>query len=339
VQRKKTLLGVAYAGIILALFGVAALTFFPHKSDPMSLDSPSVTVASLNRTMSASRAKEDDSTADALAAQHQAALETIDKQRAKHEKTLVIPVTKFTMATFNVQGSSHRGGGASRVLRAMSLLQGNSVDVASLQEVQRNQRAAILGSYGGTYGMYPAMNAREGDAHNQVIWRKSRFELVTGTTRTYHYFRGQARRMPLVKLRDKDTQAEFWVTSYHNPASGVLGMGNQAGWRARNVSMQIRDANAIIATGVPLIIAGDMNDRNTYFCAMVMNTSMHASDGGSDNGGCHPPGEHNIDWIMGSPLIEFSGHVRLDNGVVNATSDHPLYFTQVVATGKRIRGH
>jgi hypothetical protein len=42
---------------------------------------------------------------------------------------------------------------------------------------------------------------------------------------------------------------------------------------------------------------------------------------------------------MGSPLIEFSGHVRLDNGVVNATSDHPLYFTQVVATGKRIRGH
>ncbi len=294
-----------------------------------------MTATALNRAVSASRSG-GQIVAEAGVARRQGALARIADLRAKHEKTLIKPETDFTMATFNVQGSTHRGGGPGRTLLAAAILQSRGVDVASLQEIQGNQRGAFLSRYGGTFGMYPHGHVGEGDAQNEVVWRKSRFELVVGTTRTYHYFGGHARRMPLVKLRDKKTRAEFWVTSYHNPASGVMGYGNQAGWRSRNVYAQIRDANSLIRTGAALIIAGDMNERDSYFCKMVLNTAMHASNGGSDAGGCHPPAENTIDWILGSPNVDFSGHTRDDSASVDRATDHPLFFTQVHIVSPRI---
>ncbi len=338
VGLRRFLVGLTYAGVVLALFVVGSLAFFPQSAQPSAgkvLADGSLDLSSLNRAQAASRDNDNSDQLAAQLAQREQALNRLADLNAKRERVLSTPTSEFTMATFNVQGSSHRRGGSSRIMMAASLLNGASVDVASFQEFQRDQRLTFIRRMSGTYGVWPGMAAPEGDAHNAVVWRKSRFDLVTGTSRAYYYFNGRRVNFPLVKLRDKSTGAEFWVTSYHNPASGVLGMGNQGRWRSINVSRQIANANEIIRTGVPLLIAGDMNEWTSYFCKMVLNTSMHAANGGSDNGGCNPPAGRTIDWIMGSPKVEFSGYVRNDGSFVDRTSDHPFFYVQVKLTGQR----
>ena len=243
-------------------------------------------------------------------------------------------MARFTIANFNVQGASHRGNVEGRTRNARALLDRYGVDVAAFQEFQRPQRAAFARIAGGTYSVYPGTTGRSLDAENSVVWRTETFDLVTAETRAYRYFRGSIRNMPRVLLRDKKTGTEFWVTSYHNPAT-CCGYGNAAGYRARNVVDQAADANALVAsTKTPLIVAGDMNDRATYFCGMAGRTGMHSADGSTDDSGCHVAGHSWIDWIMGTRDVAFSGYLRDRSGFVRATSDHPIVVSQVSVRGK-----
>jgi endonuclease/exonuclease/phosphatase family metal-dependent hydrolase len=240
------------------------------------------------------------------------------------------PVAEFTVANFNTQGASHRGGAVNRTRMMRDLLLSHRVDVVALQEFQRPQRAAFARAAGGTFETFPATIGRSLDAENSVAWRRDAFELVRGETRPYRYFRGAIRNMPRVLLRHRRTGVTVWVTSYHNPAT-CCGYGNASGFRSQDVAAQVRDANALIAqTRTPLIVAGDMNDRASYFCRMAGGTGMHSADGGNVTGGCHPPARAWIDWILGSPDVAFSGYFRENGTLVRRTSDHPL----VVATAK-----
>lgn len=243
------------------------------------------------------------------------------------------PVAEFTMASFNTLGATHRGGAANRTRMMRDLLVSHHVDVVALQEFQRPQRAAFARYAAGTYDTYPGTTGRSLDAENSVAWRRDTFDLVKGETRAYPYFGGHVRNMPRVLLRHRRTGVEVWVTSYHNPAN-IRRYGNQDRWRARGVGLQIQDANALAATRTPLIVAGDMNDRASYFCRMTGGTGMHSADGGNVTGGCHPPGHAWIDWILGSSDVTFSGYLRDDSGFVDRTSDHPVVVVTAKVKGK-----
>lgn len=257
-----------------------------------------------------------------------------EKARKFQQLSRKRPVATFTIANFNVQGASHRGNVAGRTRNARTLLDNYGVDVAAIQEFQRPQRVAFARIAGGTYSVYPGTTGRSLDAEDSVVWRTDRFDLVTAETRAYRYFRGAVRHMPRVLLRDRKTGTEFWVTSYHNPAS-CCGYGNSAGYRAGDVVAQAADANALVAaTKTPLIVAGDMNDRATYFCAMAARTGMHSADGSTYDGGCRVAGHSWIDWIMGTRDVVFSGYLRDRGGFVRATSDHPIVVVQASVRGK-----
>ena len=75
------------------------------------------------------------------------------------------------------------------------------------------------------YQVFPGLSRSPMDGENSVAWRKDRFELVAAATQSIPYFHGHAANMPIVLLRDKKSKAEFYVTSYHNPAN-VYGSGN-----------------------------------------------------------------------------------------------------------------
>ena len=244
------------------------------------------------------------------------------------------PVASFTIANFNVQGASHRGNVEQRTRNARDLLIRYDVGVAAFQEFARTQRVAFDRVAGGTYAAYPGTLGRSLDAENSIVWRTDTFDLVKGETRPYPYFRGAIRNMPRVLLRHKETGAEFWVTSYHNPAT-CCGYGDAARYRARAVREQARDANALVArTKTPLIVAGDMNDRATYFCGMASRAPMHSADGSTYDGGCRMAGHAWIDWILGTEDVAFSGYRRDRSGFVRATSDHPIVVAKVRVTGK-----
>ncbi|MEP6814711.1 MAG: endonuclease/exonuclease/phosphatase family protein, partial [Marmoricola sp.] len=103
------------------------------------------------------------------------------------------PVAEFTMANFNIQGASHRGGITGRTRHARDLLLSHGVDVVALQEFQRPQRQIFARIAGGTYDVFPNTTGRSVDAEDSVAWRKDTFELVRGETRPYRYFLGAIR--------------------------------------------------------------------------------------------------------------------------------------------------
>jgi hypothetical protein len=254
-------------------------------------------------------------------------------QKLSQKRKTERPVSEFTFANFNIQGASHRGNIGLRTALARDLLNSHGVEVASLQEFASSQRAIFMRITGGAWGCYPCSDGPHSlDGENSVVWRKDRFEALNLDTRPYPYFHGAIRNMPRVLLRDKKTGATFYVTSYHNPANVH---GNAAGFRNTAVNRQIADANAIRAeTKTPLIVSGDMNDRATYFCKMAGGTGMHAADGSTYDGGCRLAGSSWIDWVMGTPDVEFSGYVRDDGATAHRSSDHPIVVTQVKVTGK-----
>lgn len=293
----------------------------------------SPTAPSLSPSASASATVPASLTADLLA--RSAKLRRlVEKAQARSRKRLTAPpVAIFTMASFNLQGATHRGGIAGRTRRAVELFHRHGVDVVALQEFQRPQRQIFSRIGGGTYDVFPATIGRSLDAENSVAWRRDTFELVRGETRPYPYFRGAIRNMPRVLLRDLKTGVTVWVTSYHNPAT-CCGYGNAAPFRARGVSLEIADANALLATTKDaLIVAGDMNDRATYFCKMAGATSMHSADGSTYSGGCRVAPHAWIDWVLGSKDVTFSAYHRDRSSFVRRTSDHPIVLTRVSVKG------
>ena len=110
------------------------------------------------------------------------------------------------------------------------------------------------------------------------------------------YFNGSPRAMPYVKLRSLDTGVEAWFANFHNPAD-TSRFHRQQRFRARATGIEIRLANRLIATDVPVFITGDMNERDGYFCAMTSGAPMVAARGGTNNGGCRaePPARRRLD--------------------------------------------
>ena len=67
-------------------------------------------------------------------------------------------------------------------------------------------------------------------------------------------------RCPYVKLRSLDTGVEAWFANFHNPAE-TSRFHRQQRFRDRATGIEIALANRLIATGLPVFITGDMNER------------------------------------------------------------------------------
>ena len=201
--------------------------------------------------------------------------------------------------------------------------------MVGLQEFQPSQ-ARQFGATAREYAVYPPIGTGGYSADNSVAYKRDVFTLVQGGTRPYPYFGGVTRHMPEIVLQHKVTGVKFTFTSYHNAAN--VG-GNQTRHRHRAVDLQAANANANIAAKMPLIITGDMNDRAQYFCSMAGRSAMHAANGGSVSGGCRPPGDTQIDWVMGSPLVEFSDYLVDRSSKGRRISDHNLIVAVATVTG------
>ncbi len=256
----------------------------------------------------------------------------------QNKQLLEPPKATFKVASFNILGHSHTSGrrprkgygsAGSRMGGVVALLRSHGIDVVGLQEFQPSQ-ARQFGATAREYAVYPPIGTGGYSADNSVAYKRDVFTLVQGGTRPYPYFGGVTRHMPEIVLQHKVTGVKFTFTSYHNAAN--VG-GNQTRHRHRAVDLQAANANANIAAKMPLIITGDMNDRAQYFCSMAGRSAMHAANGGSVSGGCRPPGDTQIDWVMGSPLVEFSDYLVDRSSKGRRISDHNLIVAVATVTG------
>ena len=243
-----------------------------------------------------------------------------------------VPPVTFRVSSFNMLGASHtvtggehsgRAAGPVRARWGADLLRGSGVTVAGLQELEPSQYAAFTAAAPG-WDAYPGTRLARKSTANSIVWDSSVWELVEAHTIAIPYFHGRDTPMPYLRLRDRETGREVWFANFHNPADVH---GPAARWRSVAVAREVALANQLTADGAALVMTGDMNDREAYFCPMTTRTQMHAALGGSIGPVCSPPGEMTVDWIMGSPAVVFSNYHSVRGGLVERTSDHHLLWS------------
>ena len=239
----------------------------------------------------------------------------------------------FIVATLNVLGHSHtaRGGdkrgfagSRRRMGHVVSLLGANGVSVVGLQELQPIQRASFLRRTRGW-----RIHSPKGDPQDSVAWRSSRFRLLRATSFKVPYFR-RMRRMPIVVLKDRATGRKLVVISVHNPAN----KGSKAKMRKRRAAGVRRELAMVKhmrrTTRAPVILMGDFNDkRRRFFCHMTRQGLKASSRGNPGRRGCRKSEVAGIDWIFSTRGIKFTGHQRVQGGLVARTTDHPLVLARV----------
>jgi endonuclease/exonuclease/phosphatase family metal-dependent hydrolase len=234
----------------------------------------------------------------------------------------------INLASFNVLGASHTASGGryatypSRMVRAVSLMNARGLDVVGTQEFQERQFDYFVSKgYDKTWGSYywnPAGKKR--DTENAVLWRKSTMEFVSGTTYDIPYFGGNIRHVPVVLLRQKSSGRTAYFLNVHNPADV---RGNAAGWRAKAIQIERQKIIELRATGRPVFITGDFNDRQNAFCPLTADKLM-ISPNSLPSITCAYPKESSIDWIFAAGQTRFSYFLRDKTPQNGRISDHPL---------------
>ena len=249
-------------------------------------------------------------------------------QRKPPPPQLTEPTT-FRVSSFNVLGASHttKGGkharfgpGPMRIRMTASLFASSGISVAGLQELQPSQYAAFRAA-APAWAVFPGTSLSRISTANSIVWRTDVWELVETHTISIPYFFGRQVPMPYVLLRNRSTGSTVWFANFHNPADTH---GPAQRWRDVAVSRQIGLARSLGADGTPVVMTGDMNDRERYFCPMTTQGGLHSASGGSVGAPCAPPARMNVDWIMGSSQVSFANYSNIAGGVVARISDHPF---------------
>lgn len=233
---------------------------------------------------------------------------------------------ELRIGTFNVLGSQHTAPGgdrrrypaaSSRSPRAAGLLAKHGVDIVGMQELKPDQLSAIASRLG--FQAYPGTAWGSGETDNSILYDPDRFEFVSGSKFTIT-FMGRPRPQPILKLRERTTGREFYVLNTHPSAhGGRYEVERRNGW-ATLVSV----IGSLRGEGLPILVTGDMNDREAFYCAVVAPAGLSAANGGSYGNGCAPPRSPlPVDWVVGSG-VTWSGYWRDTTPVNTKVSDHFL---------------
>lgn len=251
-----------------------------------------------------------------------------------------IGATVFRVSTFNVLGASHtrKGGnkgtrpsGSARMGWALQLLEKHAVDLVGFQEYEPEQHYQFRRLVGRSWQVFPGPHPVRGAIRQSIAWRTDTWDLVDTDTVPVPYFRGKLIPMPVVRLAHRATGQQVYVANFHNPATTGQ-YGRNEVWRDRATEIEIDLVNRLHrSTGLPVIVTGDMNERDEYFCKMTGRAPMVAANGGSNvDGVCVAPRPSVIDWIFATRGVTFSDYVRDVSPLVRRASDHPMFAATVL---------
>lgn len=344
MPRRQTVIASAVA-VLVTIVGVVALgplglrdkIFASSSSGPAAVSRPGQSADSTART---------GSRAGKRAAPVQA--RSVGKKQLAHKKQLVrmkhilaervrieraatsMPFA-FSIATFNVLGSNHTRHGAdaarfaagpTRARWAADVVRSLGADIVGMQEIQRDQLAAMAGALA-NYSFYPGASLGSKGVPTTLMWRNDLFRLVA-TDSIQIPFVNQVRPMPVVELQDIATRRTFFVINAHNAPQSRQAERNVA------VAHEVAAIQKLEATGKPIFFVGDLNEKAPVFCAVTARTTLKAANGGSEGGGCRlPAGRQRIDWIFGSRKVDFTSYGQYRTPLVARTTDHAVVLAHV----------
>ncbi|MDN4171366.1 endonuclease/exonuclease/phosphatase family protein [Nocardioides sp. SOB77] len=235
----------------------------------------------------------------------------------------------FQVGTLNVQGSQHRPNGTGRAAMHASTVLGRGVDLVGFQEVQDDQLAVLRARLPG-WTIWPGQGLGNQGVRLQIGWRDDLFELAdTGSIITT--FDHQQRPIPYVLLRERATGGEFWVIDLHNSPR------DQEVDRDSATGAQIALVQRLQATGRPVLLMGDTNEKTEFGCRVAAATGMVGSNGATPTS-CVGAGPVKIDKIMGVGGVTFSGHVVDYGAPVRAATDHAFVHATVTISPSVVPG-
>jgi len=246
--------------------------------------------------------------------------------------------TRFRVSTFNLLGYGHTmpGGdrkgwldGTTRQRMADQLIRANGLEIIGFQEMESPQIAQFKAEMGGSYDIFPGRTDPRAGYNvnvdgNSIAWRKDRWTALQETFYDAPYFKGANVPKPIVLLQNTVTGQQLFVTNTHNPANTF---GDAQSLRDRSVDIQARTFAALQAQhpGVPIVFTGDMNDTRDFYCRFTARSPLRAANGGTRTArSCALPPSPQIDWIMGSTNIRWSGYRQLRTPYIRRTTDHAL---------------
>ena len=231
------------------------------------------------------------------------------------------------VASFNVLGSHHTVGsrryasGVTRAGMALRWLDRRGTSIVGMQEAQRDQAQVLTKGTG--WGFFPDWRtSTDTQTAQSVMWRTDTWDLVHGRIFEVPFNRGRDRDIPVVLLQHKATGEQVYVVSVHLTAG--------RDWKARQerrvgTRLLVAEVNALKLTGVPVIVTGDMNDREPFFCPFMKATRFASPAGGTHTGtACKPPLRMRIDWIFSSPSVKWSGFEFAGGTSLRKITDHSV---------------
>jgi endonuclease/exonuclease/phosphatase family metal-dependent hydrolase len=238
----------------------------------------------------------------------------------------------INLASFNILGASHTRTGSrfatypSRMAATVNLFNSRALDVIGTQEFQETQFDYFNAKgYGKAFGAhYWDPEGKRRDTENAILWRKSTMEFVSGSTFDIPYFGGNIRHVPVVLLRQKSSGRTAYFLNVHNPANV---RGPAAKWRAQAIEIERKKIVELRATGRPVFLTGDFNDRQAAFCPLTAN-KLTISPNSLPSTKCLYPKESSIDWIFAAGQTRFSYFLRDKSPQTSRISDHPIILTR-----------
>jgi hypothetical protein len=250
----------------------------------------------------------------------------------KAEKAVSGAPFSVAVGSFNVLGSQHTVPGGDRAswppasvrsVGAANLIAKHGVDIVGTQELQDDQLRALQARTG--MAAYPGFAWGVEETDNSILYDEGRFELVSGD-RFIIPFMGRPRPQPIVRLRERTTGREFYVVNTHPSAHD----GPYLAERRQGQATLVAVVNDLKQSGLPVLVTGDMNDREIFYCNVVPQSGLTAPNGGSYASGCQPPPQPlPVDWVVGSG-VTWSGYWRDTSPLVTRISNH--FFISATAT-------
>ena len=252
----------------------------------------------------------------------------IPKHYVKEPKSLQYD-TSFNVVSFNALGYSHtaRGGdrrgwapGPARMRAAVGILRAQDASIIGFQEFQGPQYATFH-AMAPDFDVYPGQSMGSQPLQNSIAWRTTDWTMVKEQTTPIPYFYNPVP-MPQVLLRNVHTGRLVWFGNFHNPADKFH---PAQGARTAATAIEASLVRGFVSEGYPVVLTGDMNERDSFFCRISTLAPLRGADGAyRDAGGCHTVSPTPVDWIVGTAPVDFSGYLRDTSTTSRRISDHFL---------------
>lgn len=262
----------------------------------------------------------------------------IEAVRAACAATANSVAGSFSIGTLNWRGASHYDTNphpgerpyAERVPNMVTTIGASGSSIIGFQEFEPPQAQAFLEATDGAWAIVKGKNGQGNPSTaNAIAYQPDAWDVVEVRYVSVKYGRPLVQ-MPMARFTSTTGLGSIWVLNVHNPADAV---GGTDAMRDAAVTAEAQALQQLQATEptTPLFLTGDMNDRARFKRVF----SSLAQGWSSAN-----PSDEQIDWIMGSPAVTFSGTVvdQSTNDGAHSYTDHPFVHTTAQLTGPATSG-